>query len=133
MKRINIAYWASTGIVALMMAYSAYAYLTAPAIAQAFQHLGFPSYFRVELGIAKLLGAIALVMRVPARIKEWAYAGFGISFISAFIAHASSGDPLAARVAPLLFLFLLVTSYVTYIKKQKSPSQQPAKKEIVYA
>ena len=39
---MKITYQITTGIIALMMAYSAYAYLTQPAMAQGFQHLGFP-------------------------------------------------------------------------------------------
>jgi len=59
-----------------MMTYSAYAYLTQPAMAEGFRHLGFPDYFRVELGIAKLLGAIVLLAPLATRLMEWAYAGF---------------------------------------------------------
>ena len=49
MKAIKITYWVTTAIVALMMTYSAYAYLTQPAMLQAFHHLGYPGYFRMEL------------------------------------------------------------------------------------
>ena len=120
MKGIKITYWAATGILALMMIFSAYAYFTDPAVAQGFQHLGFPAYFRIELGIAKLIGAILLLAPVSARIKEWTYAGFAICFISAFIAHTVSGDPVSNRMAPLIFLAVLVTSYVMYQKSHKA-------------
>ena len=33
---------------------------------------------------------------VPARLKEWAYAGFAINLVSALIAHLSHGDGPAA-------------------------------------
>lgn len=36
---MKITYWVTTGIVAAMMAFSAYAYLTQPAMANAFKHL----------------------------------------------------------------------------------------------
>jgi len=39
-------------------------------------------------------------------------------FISAFIAHTASGDPVIARVMPIVFLVLLITSYITYHKVQ---------------
>jgi DoxX-like family len=116
MKTTKITYWAATAIVSVMMTYSAYAYLVHPAIAQAFHHLGFPDYFRIELAIAKLIGAVILLAPVSARVKEWAYAGFAITFISAFIAHTSSIDPVGNRISPIIFLALLVTSYVTYHK-----------------
>ena len=116
MKTNKITYWTATAIVSIMMVFSAYSYLANPAIAQAFQHLGFPAYFRVELAIAKLIGAILLLAPVATRIKEWVYAGFAITFISAFVAHTVSGDPVANRVGPIVFLILLVTSYITYHK-----------------
>jgi len=116
MKTNKIIYWTATTIVAIMMVFSAYSYIANPAIAQAFQHIGFPAYFRVELAIAKIIGAVVLLAPVSARVKEWAYAGFAITFISAFIAHTASGDAAAMKIATLLFLALLVTSYVTWQK-----------------
>jgi hypothetical protein len=78
------------------MAFTAYAQLRLPQVAESFQHLGFPGYFRVELAFAKLLGAVLLVVPVPPRVKEWAYAGFAITLGSALIAHLSVGDGPAA-------------------------------------
>lgn len=85
MKTTNITHWITTGILAVMMTFSAYSYLTQETLQQGFHHLGFPDYFRIELAIAKLIGVIALLTPVAARIKEWAYAGFGITFISALL------------------------------------------------
>jgi uncharacterized membrane protein YphA (DoxX/SURF4 family) len=117
MKAIKITYWATTIIVTIMMIYSAYAYLTQDAMAQAFRHLGYPDYFRVELAYGKLIGALLLIAPVSARIKEWVYAGFIITFVSAFIAHTASGDAVNYRVMPLIFLALLIASYITYHKR----------------
>jgi uncharacterized membrane protein YphA (DoxX/SURF4 family) len=116
MKATKITYWVTTSIVALMMTYSFYAYLTQDAAVQGFHHLGYPDYFRVELAIGKLLGAILLIAPVASRIKEWVYAGFVITFISAFIAHTASGDPVNYRLMPVIFLALVAASYVTYHK-----------------
>jgi uncharacterized membrane protein YphA (DoxX/SURF4 family) len=119
MKATKIIYWVTTSIISLMMAYSAFAYLTKPEIAQAFKHLGFPDYFRIELAIAKVIAAILLLIPVLPKAKEWAYAGLFIVFVSAFIAHSASGDPVARRVAPLIFLLILMVSYVSWGKKNK--------------
>jgi uncharacterized membrane protein YphA (DoxX/SURF4 family) len=119
MKTTKIFYWVLTAIVALMMAFSCYSYLTKPEMAAAFHHLGFPDYFRVELAIAKLIGAVVLLAPVTARLKEWAYAGFTIVFVSAFIAHTVSGDPVANFFLPIFFLFFLGVSYFFYYKKQQ--------------
>jgi hypothetical protein len=84
MKAIKITYWITTGLIVLGMLANVYNYFFNPALKVAFAHLGFPDWFRVELGIAKLLGAFALAIpAVPARVKEWAYFGFSLSFLSA--------------------------------------------------
>ena len=129
MKAIRITYWITTAIVGLMMTYSAYAYLTQPAVAEGFHHLGYPGYFRVELAVAKLIGVILLLAPLRARIKEWVYAGFTFTFISAFIAHTVSGDPAAHWSAPVIFLVLLAISYITYHKMPEKAQTLVAKRD----
>lgn len=87
-----IIYWVLTGLFCLQMGFTAYAQLRLPQVAAAFTHLGFPGYFRVELSLAKLIGVALLLAPVPARLKEWAYAGFAIDLASAVIAHLALGD-----------------------------------------
>jgi hypothetical protein len=87
-----IFYWIVTTLFCLQMSFTAYAQLRLPQVAEAFSHLGFPAYFRVELSWAKLLGMVLMLTPVPARLKEWAYAGFAITLGSALIAHLSVGD-----------------------------------------
>src|SRR5690606_24366976 len=91
-KAITIAYRIVTGLFCLQMGFTAYAQLNLPEVAQAFAHLGFPDYFRVELSLAKFAGIALLVAPVPARLKEWAYAGFAIDLTSAVIAHLAVGE-----------------------------------------
>ena len=91
-KAMTIAYWIVTALFCLQMTFTAYAQLRLPQVAQAFAHLGFPAYFRVELSWFKLLGVLLLLVPVPARLKEWVYAGFAIDLGSALIAHFSVGD-----------------------------------------
>ena len=91
-KAMIIGFWIATAIFCLQMAFTAYAELRLPQVAQAFAHLGFPDYFRVELSWAKLIGVALLLAPVPPRLKEWAYAGFAIDLGSALIAHFAVGD-----------------------------------------
>ena len=91
-KTRTIVFWIVTALFCLQMSFTAYAQLRMPQVAEAFTHLGFPAYFRVELSWAKLLGVVLLLVPVPARLKEWAYAGFAINLASALIAHLSMGD-----------------------------------------
>ena len=91
-KVTTIVYWTVTALFCLQMGFTAYAQLRLPDVAQAFTHLGFPDYFRIELSWAKLIGVALLLLPVPARMKEWAYAGFAINIASALIAHLAVGD-----------------------------------------
>jgi hypothetical protein len=91
-NRIAIAFWIFTVLFCLQIGFTAYAQLSLPQVAEAFTRLGFPDYFRVELAWAKLLGVALLLAPVPAPVKEWAYAGFAITLISALIAHFAVGD-----------------------------------------
>lgn len=91
----------------------------------AFVHLGFPSYFKVELTVAKILGVLALLIPVvPFKVKEFAYAGFAITLISASIAHFGRGDAHDLSVLfvidPLVFFGFLAVSYI-YFQKSHSP------------
>lgn len=117
MRKNKIIYWISTGLLGLMMLFSASQYLFNPQMTEAFKHMGFPNFFRVELAFAKIIGTFALLIPgLPVKLKDWAYAGFGIVFISAFIAHLSNGDPMGMAISPIIFMAVLVVSYRTYHK-----------------
>jgi len=119
MKAAKITYYVTTGLISLAMVFSTFAYLSNPELKVGFQHLGFPDYFRIELGIAKGLASVALWL--PFRLaKEFAYIGLSISFVSAFIAHVVVGDPIFNIVYPLVVLAILIVSYLTY-QKLSSP------------
>ena len=91
-KLLVTAFWIVTALFCLQIGFTAYAQLRLPQVAEAFTHLGFPGYFRVELALAKLLGVVLLLAPVPPRLKEWAYAGFAFTLASALIAHLAVGD-----------------------------------------
>ena len=92
-KGLIAGFWISTALFALQMGFTAYAQLQLPQVATAFTHLGFPAYFRIELSWAKLAGLVVLLLPMgSARVKEWAYAGFAITLVSALIAHFAVGD-----------------------------------------
>ncbi len=115
MKATKIIYYATTGLITFAMLFSTYAYLTNPQLKWAFEHLGFPDYFRIELAIAKFLAAIAIWL--PFRLaKEVSYIGLAISFVSAIIAHIVVGDNAFHTVAPIVVLTILVVSYLSYLK-----------------
>ncbi len=115
----NIAWWTITTLFCLEMIFTAY-YEMLPQGAQAFARLGFANLdFRLELSLAKLLGAaVLLVPMVPQRVKEWAYAGFAINLVSAMIAHASIADRRLAFVPSTLTAVLWALSYFFWRRRQ---------------
>jgi hypothetical protein len=126
MKREKIIYWTSTGIVCAVMVFSIINFIfndhfpfpNGPE--GAFVHLGFPDYFKIELTTAKIFGVLALLIPgTPRRIKEFAYFGFGITLLSAGIAHFSVGDArrsILFVIDPLVFFCILVVSYFYFHK-----------------
>jgi len=118
MNKDKIIYWTTTGIVVGIMLWSALNFAFNPAMKGAFAHLGLPNWFRLELTVAKILGAFALLIpMVPYRIKEFAYFGFSITLISASIAHLSSGDGILFEIGHLVFFVSLIVSYLYYHKR----------------
>jgi hypothetical protein len=113
----TIFYWVVTALFCLQMAFTAYAQLRLPQVAQMFTHLGFPGYFRVELSWAKVLGVIVILAPFPARLKEWAYAGFAITLASALIAHFAAGDAPAVWIWAAGTSVLWVLSYFFWRRK----------------
>ena len=109
----KIAYWASTGLLAALSLLAAFVYLSgSPQAVEGFAHVGYPQQLRIILGIAKGLGAIALLVPGLPKLKEWAYAGFTFAWICAFVAHYLANDGAKALLPPIL-LALLAVSYVT--------------------
>lgn len=124
MKRDKIIYWVATGLVAAGMVMSAFMYLTKnPELVSGFETLGFPVYFISILGVAKLLGAIILLVPAGTTLKEWAYAGFIFTFVGATWTHLATNTPF---VSPLVFLVVLGVSYFFWTRIRKAKANSPA-------
>jgi uncharacterized membrane protein YhaH (DUF805 family) len=120
-KRNRNIYWISTGLIAAFWLLSTGIMFTSKMVV-GMAHLGFPDYFRFELIVAKTLGLIAvLAPGVPLRVRDWAYSGYGIVLISAFIAHVHAGDPLVEHFEPLIALVVLIVSNV-YLHRLRGPA-----------
>lgn len=122
-KARTIIYWTVTTLFCLQMAFTAYAQLRLPQVAEAFSHLGFPAYFRVEVSLAKILGLLLLLGPAPARLKEWAYAGFAIDLASAVIAHVAVGDGPRAWAWAAATGVLWALSYFLWRDLQATPDR----------
>ncbi len=123
-KSTTIVYWIVTALFCLEMSFTAYyELLRLPEAAQAFTRLGFSAAsFRVELSWAKVAGVVALLLpMLPARVKEWAYAGFAVNLVSALIAHLSIGDRSAALAPSAITSVLWGLSYFFWRRLQATP------------
>jgi hypothetical protein len=119
MKSTKITYWVTTSIISIF-ALNAIGMNSEQAV-QSLQHLGIPRYLGYEVSIGQLIGGIILIIpAIPARIKEWAYVGYGILYLTAAIAHLSLGDPIGHTIMAISFFLLLIISYSSFHKLQNA-------------
>ena len=77
MNTDKIIYWAATGLLCLLMTFSASMYfMDTETVQKMFVNWGYPAYIVIPLAIAKILGVITLLTKPSKMLKEWAYAGF---------------------------------------------------------
>ena len=119
MKKLSTWYWIATIIFALMMLMDGFGGITQQeAGKEVLKHLGYPMYLLIIVGIAKLLGALAILQQKFVAIKEWAFAGFTINFIGAFASRAFVGDGVALLIPPLVALVIMFIPYILWKKMQ---------------
>ena len=126
MKKTKIIYVITTALFALMMLGSATPDVISSEVAVKGMHdgLGYPLYFIPFIGIAKILGVLAILIPGFPRIKEWAYAGLFFDLIGATFSIYSSGERGANLGFMLMPILLGVLSYVYYQKKQSLTQNQ---------
>ena len=119
MKSTKIIYWVTTSIICLFA--STAIFMNSEMAIEGTKHLGIPRYLGLEVSIGQLIGLVLLIVpAVPARFKEWAYVGFGIMYLTAVNAHLSVGDPMNNTIMAIVFFGLLLVSYTSFHKLQKS-------------
>jgi hypothetical protein len=126
MKTTKILYWVFTGLFAFLMFGSAIPdiLMMPDAVKGIHNTLGYPLYFVPFIGVAKMLGVIAILIPGFSRLKEWAYAGLIFDLIAATYSLASVPNPDAAWYFNLLPLTLAACAYIFYLKKAKLTAQQ---------
>ena len=121
MKKINISYWIVTALFSAFMLFSGLPDLFKDPQAVAFitDKLGYPEYFLPFLGLAKCLGAIAILIPGFPRIKEWAYAGLAYDLIAATYSNfVVDGMQIGLAFMILPFGFF-IASYMLHHKRIK--------------
>lgn len=118
MKKTNTIYWVSTIIFGLLMLFSAIPDVMMVPDAVAFMtHLGYPPYFTPFIGIAKVLGVIAILIPGFPRIKEWAYAGLAFDLIGAVYSNVAVGPVNAQMLFMVIWIIPGIVSYIYFHKK----------------
>jgi hypothetical protein len=113
-KNIRVAYWVSTGLLALFILPGIF-FMNSPEAKEGTSNLGIPTWLAWEIGIGHFIGGLILILPfIGKRLKEWAYVGIGIKYISAIIGHLAVDGLVPMSFAPLVVFALLLISYITY-------------------
>lgn len=114
---MKITYYTTTILLAIFLLWSAYTYFFSEATIKGVEDLGFPDFFRIQLGVLKVLAVIILLTpQISIQVKEWAYAGVGLFFITAIIAHVAHKDSIFISLINVVFIVLLIISNI-YLHK----------------
>lgn len=115
MRKNKIIFWVTTAIIILwegVMPLSTILFMP-DYVTAGTKPLGYPDYFAYTLIICKVLGVIAISYpKIPARMREWAYAGLTFNLIFAVISHAFVDQNVGFMLMPLVFLGILAVSYI---------------------
>jgi uncharacterized membrane protein YphA (DoxX/SURF4 family) len=115
MKKNKIIFWIATSIIFFfegVMPVSALI-LSPESFNAGTKPLGYPDYFAYALIICKLLGAIAIIIpMVPAKLKEWAYAGLTFNLIFAVLSHVVVDKNPGYILLPVVVGAILAVSYI---------------------
>src|SRR6185295_13488 len=130
-KRNKIIYWIATIWLSLGMVSTGVVQLfklkgDGPGSMETMTHLGYPVYFVTLLGIAKILGVVALLIPKLPLLKEWAYAGFFFMMTGAVFTHIAAGNSAGEIFPSLLLLILAAVSWYFRPSDRKIPVYRQA-------
>lgn len=104
-----------TGIFTLLVLMGASQYFfNHEVVKEMFEQIKFPTYLIYPMGIAKILGIVAIWSNKSKTLKEWAYAGFVFNFILAISAHLNVRD---GEYFPAVLALVFVTASYIYSRK----------------
>jgi hypothetical protein len=115
MKKNKIFFWITTTIIFLWEGLMPLGTLlfTPQYINVGTKPLGYPDYFAYSLIIFKVVGATAIMFpKLPAMLREWAYAGLMFSLIFAVISHVAVDKNIAFILMPVVVGIILAVSYI---------------------
>ncbi|NOT76269.1 MAG: DoxX family protein [Cyclobacteriaceae bacterium] len=118
MKKTNIIYWIFTGLMTAMIGIGGI--FDAFAAKEAVEHItriGYPEYLVPFLGVAKVLGLIAILVPGFPRLKEWAYAGIVYDLAGAMYSHIAFGDGPSEWAGFFIMFGIIAGSYIYHHKR----------------
>ena len=119
-KTNNIIFWVATIFIVISEGIIPALTFRTQLAREGISHLGYPEYFGAMIVGFRILGVLALILpQTPTRIKEWAYAGFAIEFISASVSYVAVDGLTFYCIIPLISMAVLMMSYFTFHKNQK--------------
>lgn len=119
-KSTRLVYWTTTTLIFLFEGVVPALTFNTDLAREGIAHLGYPAYFGTALAAFKVVGAVTLIVpAAPARVKEWAYAGFTFNFLFAAISHAAVDGFGGQTVFPLVALAVLAASYESYHRPRR--------------
>jgi hypothetical protein len=119
-KSAKAIYWTTTIIIFLLEGVMPALTSQTELAKEGILHLGYPEYFGNALVVFKIAGSILLILPIiPARVKEWAYAGFAFDFIFATISHWAVDGFGGQTIFPIIILGILMISYYYFLKIRK--------------
>ncbi len=117
MKKDKIIYWVTTTLIFLFEGVMPALTSQTEVAKEGIRHLGYPDYFGVMFAVFKVLGALVLfIPAIPKRFKEWAYVGFGIDFIAAFVSLLVVDGVTPLLILPVVCFIVLGISYKYFHK-----------------
>jgi hypothetical protein len=119
MKKTKILYWVFTILFALIMFSTAVPNLmmSQDSITLIHTRLGYPEYFIMLIGVAKILGVIGILIPGFPLVREWAYAGLFFDLSAATVSGIAVDGFHPAQLGMLVFFAPGVLSYIYYHKK----------------
>ncbi|MCG8332787.1 MAG: DoxX family protein [Chitinophagales bacterium] len=117
-NRDLIIYRVVTGIFTLLVLMGASQYFfNHEVVKEMFEQIKYPTYLIYPMGVAKILGIVAIWSNKSRTLKEWAYAGFVFNFLLAISAHVNVGD--GEHFPAIIALVFVVASYIYYRKNDE--------------
>jgi len=127
MKKLKIFYWIFTGLLAAGIGVGAiFDAINDPEAVAYITQLGYPAYIAPFLGVAKILGVIAILVPGFNRLKEWAYAGIVFDLLGATYSSAAMGYPAMQWSFMFVFIGIVFASYIFHHKILKAKDIEPS-------